>query len=57
MCVLALVLTALVQASLPVVHDRLHIVTREESSSAIHHTLIPTVVILLDNVDDCTFLE
>lgn len=57
MCVLALVLTALVQASLPVVHDRFHIVTREESSSAIHHTLIPTVVILLDNVDDCAFLE
>lgn len=38
-------------------HDGLDVVSREESRGATHDALEPAIVILLDDVDDRSFLE
>lgn len=43
--------------SVSVMHDGLHVVPREEARGAAHHTLVPAVVVLLDDVNDRPLLE
>lgn len=38
-------------------HDGLDVVAREEARGAVHHALVPAVVVLLDHIDDGTLLE
>lgn len=38
-------------------HDGLHVVPWEEASGGVHHSLEPAVLVLLDDVDDRSFLE
>lgn len=44
-------------SSLRVMHDRLHIVPWEEPCHSIHDTLIPAVIVFLDDINDGTFLK
>lgn len=43
--------------SISIVHDGLHVVSREEPRGATHDALKPAVIVLLDDVDDRSFLE
>lgn len=43
--------------SVGIVHDGLNVVSREETRGAVHHPLIPAVVVLLDHVNDGPLLE
>jgi len=42
---------------LGMLHGLLNIIAREEARDALHHPLPPTVVVLLQHVDDLTLLE
>ncbi len=43
--------------SVSVVHDGLDVVSGEEAGGGVHHALKPAVLILLDDVNDRSFLE
>lgn len=44
-------------SSVGIVHDGLHVVAGEQAGGPVHHTLVPSVIILLDHVDDGALLE
>lgn len=50
-------LSDLGDSSVGVVHDGLDVVAGEEARGAVHHALVPAVVVLLDHVDDGALLE
>lgn len=43
--------------SVSIVHDGLYIVSREQPCGAAHDALKPAIVVLLNDVDDRSFLE
>lgn len=43
--------------SVGVVHDGLHVVSREEAGGGVHHPFEPSVLVLFDDIYDRSFLK